>query len=533
LDFKYGISSALTLDATINPDFGQIESDQAIINLTTFETFFEEKRPFFLEGSEIFATPFFNQFHSRRIGGPPTGGVDDVDFYIGYPRSTTILSALKLTGKTDKGTSIGAMNIITQEEKAKYKLQDDPHTYTAVVEPLASYSVTRIKQDILGNSYIGGAFTAANQKDRKDAFSGSVDWKLRFNKEMFDFTGIVLGTNNGPGTGDAAWAAQLNKNSGKIFRGSVSMDYYGREVNWNRLGYMQRNSYRGRSAWIQLYSNKVFSVFKQMSLNFNGWYNELLDGHRAQSGGNINSFVFFSNSWALWNGVGLDASRFDDRETRGNGLWHVGSNYRWWVGGCTNSAARVNLEINYHHDNERDGLFNLYNVWVNFRPVSNFEFSLGNEYYTNRGVDFWVGTGVDGYPVFANLDNDVADISFRGIYTFTKYLTLQWQSQIYFSAGEYDDYRRLLTASHLEKVDLDRYPVSLQNLDFNYKALTLNLILRWEYLPGSTLYIVWTQARDQYLTNYGDFRFSRDFNDLFSTPQTNTFLIKANYWWNI
>jgi len=545
VDFKYGVSSSITLDAAVNPDFGQVESDNSVINLSTFETFYEEKRPFFLEGAEIFRNPYFNQFYSRRIGRAPRRWIDEADYYIDRPSSTTILTSLKLTGKTKTGTAFGVLNATTREETAKYGIEEDNSINEAVIEPMANYSVVRVKQDLYGSSYIGGMLTSANQKDETDAYTASTDLRLYFNRNMYSFGGSVIGTNNGPGTGDMAMAVHFNKNSGRIIRGNINVDYFGRDVDWNRLGFMGRNSTRGVGSWIQLYSNKVFSIFKSHRLNFNYWYNENLDGYRGSTGGNVNGSVNFTNNWWFNAGIGRDASRFDDRETRGNGLFHIGHNYRQWFGMGTNSARKFSFDFNFHHDNERDGFFYQYCLWANYRMLTNLEFSLSTSYRINRDVDYWVGelsasdtinADMDpnhGLPVFGKLDNNDVDITLRSTYTFRRNMTIQLYTQFYISTGEYDTYRKLTTPNELDDIDYENYYIDYSRGDFNYKALNLNLVFRWEYLPGSTLYLVWTQGRDSYDTGYGDFDFSRDFDDIFSLPQTNTFLVKANYWWNI
>ena len=141
LDVKYGITSNLTLDATINPDFGQVELDQPVLNLSAFETYYSEKRPFFLEGADLFRTNF-NVFYSRRIGRSPRGDIDDANFeeYIDRPKATTILGAAKLTGKLAGGTSIAFLNAVTEKEKAEY-LTSSEQTKESIIEPKANYSV--------------------------------------------------------------------------------------------------------------------------------------------------------------------------------------------------------------------------------------------------------------------------------------------------------------------------------------------------------------------------------------------------------
>lgn len=533
-DIKYTLSSTFTLDATVNPDFGQVEADQDMVNLNTYEIFYNEKRPFFLEGFEIFRTTFFNQFYSRRIGRPPMRGISEASYYIDYPNNTTILEAFKLTGKNRKGTSIGLLNATTQEEKAAYKIDGDMTTYEGVVEPLANYSVARLKQDIKSNSYIGAMVTSVNQKDTPDAYTVSTDWNIFLFKNMYIFEGQAINTYNGPGTSGYAFATAFNKNTGKNFRGNVYFEYYDKKVNWNRLGYLERNNLYGGSTWWQLRSNKVFAFFRHMQINLNAWTNRNFDGYRLSTGGNLNGTIIFTNNWATWTGFARGRSRYDDLETRGNGLWLRETGDDFWIGFNTNDARKIYLESEFSVGGIRSGDYYRYLFYVNFRPVTNFEFSLGPNYNVNRNQYFWVGTGVDDLPVFAQLDNDEVNINFRGIYTFQKNLTLQWFTQFYISAGDFGNYYKLEDEAEFSSVDTAVYAVDINpsRKDFNYKSLNLNLILRWEYRPGSTLYAVWTNSRSG-RDAYGDFQFHRDFDKIFKTPQYNTFLIKFNYWWNI
>ncbi len=537
VDIKYGLSSAFTLDVAINPDFGQVESDRSVLNLSAYETFFEEKRPFFLEGFDIFSTIYFDQFYSRRIGSPPKGDVATADYYVDFPDKTSILSAVKITGKTESGTAIGILNATTRKEIAKYKIADDNNTYEAVVEPLANYTVARIKQDIWNNSYVGAMFTSANQKNRNDAYTASADWNIYLDKNNSLWEGSVIGTNNGPGTGGVAMMTSLGKHGGKVLRGNIMFDYYDKKVDWNRLGYIGDNGYWGTSSWFQLYSEKNFSIFHYMNVNFNGLYNEFIGGYRNSNAGNINSNIKFSNNWWCWFGGGINGPNYEMRETRGNGPWKRDGSRHLWFGGHTDEAKKAEIGFGYSQGKSRDGFYNDYECWLKLRPKQNFEFKIEPGYEDNRDMLFWAGTGEDDLPVFRRLDKDVLDITLRGIYSFSRDLTLQLYTQTYFSAGEYEDYYRLTAPDKLEQVDISGYDVDLSRTDFNYKSLNINMILRWEFRPGSTLYLVWTQARSLYDSgdenlDYG-FDFSRDFDDMFALPQTNTLLAKINYWWNI
>jgi len=537
LDFKYGLSSAFTLDATINPDFGQVESDETILNLTAYETYYPEKRPFFLEGIDLFRSPYFYQFYSRRIGRAPSGEIDSASFYYDYPRNTGILGAFKLTGKTTGGTAMGILNATTGEEKAEYAIEGDAAHHKGTVEPLANYSVVRIKQDIFNKSYVGGLFTAVNQKDEIDSYSASTDWGLYLPDDRYKWNGTVIGTRNGPGTNGLAFMTEIMKEGGKNIVGNVMMDYYDEKVDWNRLGYIDITGYWGSSTWIQFRSNKEIGVINFANVNFNRWYNEYLDGLRYTSGGNVNfNLRFKDNSW-MYGGVSQNDDRYEKRETRGNGHWLMPYGMGYWIGGYTNESKPLSFSMYHENYHSRDGWGNYYEVGPIIRPRANMEFQLFLSYENNQDQLYWVGSGEDDAAVFRRLNQEEFDITLRSIYTFTRNLTLQWYSQLFFSAGKYGDYYRMVDPETLEEVDPSTYSVSLSRNDFNYKALNINLILRWEFRPGSTLYLVWTQARDRYDSgnsgyDYG-FRFSRDFDDMFAMPQTNTFLAKVNYWWNI
>jgi hypothetical protein len=467
------------------------------------------------------------------------------------PKSTTILGAAKVTGKTDFGTSFGVLNAFTEKEEAEYLYREitaidtvlrrdvtvidttfQEGTRNTVVEPQANYSVMRLKQDIFGSSYVGGMFTSALQKGRDNAYTGSLDWKLYFNKQMFSWSGMALTTYNGEGTTDYVYRMQLVKQHGKLVKGSLGIDYFGDGINCNRLGFLSNYGTRGIDGWLQFYNNKNFFIFRYNSLNFNFHYNEKLDGYRAGNGGNINSWTEFKNNWGLGTGIWYSGDKYDFRETRDGSLWHKKACYGYWFDLNTDYSDKVAFSLSYNWDNERDGLFQAYGIYGKFRLVPNFEFSIGLNYRINRNLNYWGGYDSTEVPVFARLDNNDVDLSFRGTYTFERNLTLQWYAQAYISTGEYDHYRRLLDSENYGP-EISEDLLDYRRPDFNYKSFNMNLILRWEYMPGSTIFLVWTQARDRYDREFGDFDFNRDFSDIFGTPQTNTFLIKANYWWNI
>lgn len=202
-DLKYGITSGLTLTATINPDFGQVEADPSVVNLTAYETFFEEKRPFFVEDADIFRLANFGEqlFYSRRIGRQPQGRVDGQ--FVDTPSATTILGAAKLSGKTSGGWSVGVLNAVTAPEEARY-VDGQGLAQVASVEPLTNYSVARLTRDLRrGQSAVGAIFTATNRRLeegggldflRSAAYASGITGRHRFGGGDYEVSGGVLGS---------------------------------------------------------------------------------------------------------------------------------------------------------------------------------------------------------------------------------------------------------------------------------------------------------------------------------------------------
>ncbi|TFH66022.1 MAG: hypothetical protein E4G91_00265, partial [Candidatus Zixiibacteriota bacterium] len=316
LDLKYGISSDLVLDATINPDFGQVELDQPVLNLSTYETFLSERRPFFLEGSDLFQTSF-NLFYSRRVGRTPGRSITDPEFayYTKYPKATTILGAAKLTGKLFTRTSIASLSSVTQREEAEYAaytnvvldsageiLSMDKVTRKGIVEPDASYNVLRIKQELFRNSSIGGALTLASQAGRLPATTGGVDWRLCTNNNAWGVRGqAIFSKVDNKHTGYGA-DLTLEKLDGKHIRAAIGGTVKDRYLNLNRLGYTSRADSRDAWAWAQYRTTDRWWILQETYNNFNYWSNWNFDGVCYQLGGDFSTQVTFTNYWFLGGG---------------------------------------------------------------------------------------------------------------------------------------------------------------------------------------------------------------------------------------
>jgi hypothetical protein len=541
VDVKYGLSSDLTLDATFNPDFGQVESDATVLNLSTFETYYDEKRPFFLEGMTIFDTPF-ELFYSRRIGKKPCADLgNDADYIIDQPATTTILSAMKLSGRTKGGTSIGIMNAVTQEERATYRDTLDIKRET-LIEPSANYSVVRLKQDIFGNSEVGLTTTAVNQRHEIPAYSGGLDWDIHFPKGIWLARGQVVASRTGPDEHGGGFWAEMEKEAGKRVRGSLWWEYESRNFDINRLGFIGRGNYNGGGTWWQYRTYKDWHFIRETYHNVNYWNAWNLDGYKISHGGNYNNSIMTTSNWWFGGGYGFQIPYYDDRETRGGPpykrprgwdvwLWVDSDTRKWWV-----------VDLFHGVGTNWDGIYESYSAELQIQPRSNLEFSIGPSYDAHWHVSRWVDTVEDSSGneqyVFGELNSKEIDINFRSTLTFTKNLSLQVWVQAFMAIGDYENFKLLDPPGSFKPLGNVEYSGNLSHNtyeddpDFNCKSLNANLVLRWEYRPGSTIYLVWTQFRDDY-EEYGHLPFDEGLREIWNLSANNTFLIKANYWWSL
>jgi hypothetical protein len=529
LDVKYGLTSNLTLDAAFNPDFGQVESDPALVNLSTFETFYEERRPFFIEGASSFRTQF-DLFYSRRIGRSPRDEPGDLDYYINRPKGTTILGAAKLTGKTSNGWNLAFLEALTDKEYATY-MGTDGLKHRAVVEDLANYQVSRVSREFSSGSSIGAMSTMVHQRNKYSSYTGGLDWDLFFSNRSYEVAGQVVGSRMGPGENGAGMLLAAEKSGGKHIRGSFGIEYQSEELDLNRLGFLRRANYLGGWAWMQYRTTDDLWIVRNSYNNINFWIGENLQGDLISHGCNFNNSIEFTNGW--WTGFGFapDFPHYDDRETRGGPLYRLPYTWAAWIWMETNNRHPVVVNIDPSFGTDRDGRWANAHLYVEVKPRQNIRFSIGPGLRTSDNISRWVLDDVDAngerIDVFGELDYREVNVNFRSTITFTKNMTLQLYSQVFVGSGDYSNFKQFVPPDRFKVLTI---PYN-ENPDFNFKSFNLNAVFRWEYTPGSDLYLVWTQDRDK-SDEYGDFDLGRDVNDVFYQLSENAFLVKINYWWN-
>jgi hypothetical protein len=348
----------------------------------------------------------------------------------------------------------------------------------------------------------------------------------------------LVGSKTGPkNDGGGAWI-YFGKEGGEHIRGSIQSYYVDRKLDLNRMGFLERSDMKGIEGWMQYRTTKTWWIIRKTWNNINFSLDDNLSNVTLTRGGNFNASVELTNFWELGGGVWTDFEvQYDDRETRGGPLVTIPIGQSWWFWLNTDSRKWWQINPNIEGGDSRDGHYNYYGLWLELHPKSNIEFSGGPGYMRSDGVSRWLDTLAD---VSGKRTDDIFgeqhvrrfDMTIRGTFTFSKDLTLQIYAQPFLAAVDYRNFKKLISPDRFEYVDESVYNEQEEQPDFNRKSFNSNIVLRWEYRPGSTLFLVWTQSRKNYDT-MGDFKFKRDWDNLFDTIPGNTFLIKLDYWWSI
>ncbi|HEU0298079.1 MAG TPA: DUF5916 domain-containing protein [Longimicrobium sp.] len=616
-DVRYGLTPDLTLTATINPDFGQVEADPSQVNLSAFETFFAERRPFFTEGSDIFrfdvrfpygirGAQFGNDqpFYSRRLGRTPQGRAPGDALFADAPEATTILGAAKLSGKTRSGWSIGLLDAVTAREDVRYATAGGQAE--TVVEPATNYAVGRVIKDFRGgSSAVGGIFTATHRDlDGADALSwlpsqsylAGIDARHRFGGNNYEVEGAVVGTHV---RGSEAAITGIQTRAGHYFQrpdadhleldpdattlsgwmGRASVEKVGGGhwragaytlarspgLEMNDLGYVRNADWAllgGRVGYVEFRPGKVFRNWNVGLDAWNGWS---FGGERLSTGFHAGGFAQWQNNWGSWFDVNHEFEALRADVLRG--------------GPSFTGPAYSNVNVGFFTDGRRrlqaEAWGGTWNEWgtsgggywmgsaINFRPSSRVRLALGPGMEYSHDPWIYVAEGRVGderHYVFGDIRNRSAFISTRLNYAFTPRLTLEFYAQPFVAAGEYSEFKEVtdgraarfddrfhtyVVGTEIDEGDPQQYGVrldgtgdpdfSFRNPDFNFKELRTNAVLRWEYRPGSALFVVWSHGRSHFVQD-GTFGVRRDFGRLFDdslAPPTNVLAIKLNYWLNL
>lgn len=610
VDARYRITSNLTLSATANPDFGQVEVDPAVINLTAFETRFDEKRPFFVEGASSFkfggnvggpSAVASSLLYSRRLGRAPQ--VDLGAQQRDVPDTTAILGAVKLAGKTAGGWSIGVLNALTNEERGRYR--DGGGTdHKGLVEPRTNYFVTRVNRELRrGQTQLGGIFTSTNRDLagdptatnalRSDAYTGGLDFTHEFANRTWTLKGFLVGSHVGgsvaaiaatqrsstryyqrPDTrsvtfdpaatsmsGKAA-SVQLNKSAGLHWTSDswVQMISPGFEI--NDIGFLTRSDRRAFGQGVTYNQRTPGKVLRDWRLVNYINYAQNSDGDEIDYFYRTQLVMTHLSYWQVDLNAWYEPRRTDDRFTRGGPLEMRPANWRYSAALRSDPRKQITGNGEWAVIKDRAGsVMRSYTATADIRVSPRWNMTIGpkltdvfaDAQYVSTVADPAMTSTFGSRYIFSTLDQTELSLVTRLNYTFTPNLSFELYAQPLVSHGKYGTPKEFQTpkgyrfATYGEDIGTlskngTKYTVdpdgdgplaafSVNDRSFTTRSLRGNGVLRWEYRPGSTIYVVWQQDR---LNNdlVDNFSVGSAFGSVFEGHANNVFAVKWSYWLN-
>ena len=597
LDAKVGISSDFTLDLSVNPDYGQVEADPSVLNLTTFETFFEEKRPFFLEGNDVFDFDMDGDipYYSRRIGSAPTFSNPYTQLMVSdIPNQTTILGAAKLSGKSKKGLSVGLVNGLTA--KASGTATNESGMEKEIeVSPLSNYMATRVKKDFQGgNTIFGGVFSMVNRISPdttsslllpNSALSGGLDLLHYWNNRNY-YLQVKTIASQMNGSPEAILKKQLSHShryqrpdadylevdnqrehlgghGGLITVGKkggqwnflLQGQYRSPGLNLNDMGYIRKSDFVSQRAELSYEMNEPKKWIRNY---FVGLFQEAEWSFGAENTGNqVGVDILIQNNalWRLMITSSYDFSSLDIRELRGGPALRNDPVFESEFLVSSNRAKDLSGSLSYQysalgmtHSRSNMGMFSL--TWL---PVKRLKLSgtvsLNQRNYHQQYVSTIPGNTSTEYVV-GNIDHHTTSFTIRAELYLTPEMSIQYYGSPYYSVGQYEDFRRVAQSqardinARLEAPDLTYDPAEdsysymhngetfqFGNPNFSFMQFRSNLVFRWEYKLGSTLYFVWAHDRSGWDPTYnpiGDIA-----GDLWGIKGMHVFMLKANFWFSL
>jgi len=612
LDAKIGITNDLTLDLTINPDFGQVDADPGAIALDGFEIFFQERRPFFVENKNVFdfrvGGGADNVFNSRRIGRAPQGFTSanrNLGEYEDIPNATTILGAAKFSGKTKSGWAIGILESMTAKEYGEVKLDERQDVLNALpevgeereelVEPFTNYLVARAQKDFNDrNSYVGAIFTATNRslEDNvsflhKSAYTGGLDFRHNWKNRTYYIDGNITMSNvtgskeailltqtsighlfqrvdaghvqvdpNKTSLSGTGGRIEIGKGGGGNWRYNFGGNWKSPELELNDLGFLRQADDIRQYINVRRLFNKPTSWYRQANLgfqfstafDFEGNYNRI----QYELNGNVN----FKNNWFADFGGAHKPRIFINTFLRGGPRWKYNEENFWYMFVGTDQRKKLSMNIGHVNSQATQNQFSFFSYQANIRyqPLNSLSLSLNTEYGQNPNrTQYVTQRDFNGTPryILGEIENDNLSATLRVNYNINPNLTIQYYGQPFIFKAKYskfnyvnnsiaDNLNDRVTWFNDDQIEFDNGVYSIDedsdgtidysfgNPDFAFVQFRSNLVVRWEYIPGSEIFLVWSQGIDglgDVNNSFGDIIN----NQLFNQKPQNTFLIKATY----
>jgi len=604
LDAKIGITNDLTLDLTINPDFGQVEADPGAIALDGFQIFFPEQRPFFVENKNIFDFEFANGrdnlFYSRRIGRNPHR---DANLGVGefgkVPQNSTILGAAKFSGKTQNGWSLGILESVTANEFAEIR-ETDGGTRQQIVEPLTNYLVLRAQKDFNErNTFFGGIFTATNRhldgdfsELHKAAYTGGIDFQHNWNNRDYYIDGNVI-LSHVLGSPEAIELTQrsitrlfqrtdathvsvdptrtsltgtggrieIGKAGGGNWRYNGGFIWRSPELELNDVGFLRRTDEIIQFTNLTYLWQVPTDIYRNIRLRGEQSTDYDFQGNLNRVKFEIQGDVSWINNWSTDLGIGVNNNRFTNAFLRGGPRWRSANNSYLFGGFGSDRSKKLSFRVRYTNVSSDEEVFNRnrYTISFNYQPVDALNISLENQLEITKDRAQYVSTedfGNDQRYILGNIKNDEFTTTLRLTYSINPNMSIQFYGQPFISRGRYSNFNFVNNsiASSIndrvnfyssdqisETIDTDGNAIfsidenrdatedyTFDKPDFSFVQFRSNLVARWEYIPGSEIFLVWAQgvvgSEDP-----GERLGSSLRNQVLNQKKDNTFLIKVTY----
>lgn len=595
LDLSWRIGRRLQLDAAFNPDFAQVEDDELLLNLTTFETFVPEKRPFFINGMELFETPrvevfpsSMTMFYTRRIGSVPDAPAEpDGDATFEAPKPSTIYAAAKLSGSLRAGVDASLVSALTgrSDLTADYPLVADGGERPSrdfVAEPLALANVARVRVG-KGGATVGLLTTAMNRFEPTgdyprvmasdgsdqvlcpdgsqravgercfhDAYAAGLDaaWRSADGTYAVAAQGIASLIQEGPdrarpdgtviksGDLDSTLRAYAAKEGGQ-WLASVEVERIGRRADFNDLGFLQRQNQTRLVPYLEVRTLAPLGPFAEASGHAFASYRDNLDGLDLLHGYYLGGNARLKNFWTIGAEGYYYASRFDDRELRNGTAFErpkvIGGDF------SISSDPRRQLSASLYAENfffVRGGHSLRWDGEVSYQPLPSLELQLLPQMVHVSGDPRRVAGDRDSGYLFGEQNVRSLGATLRTNYTFSNALTLQLYGQLLLIAKHYDDFTSFTPAADgpakpvIHFSDLERADVPMSEFDSAETSLNLNAVLRWEFSPGSTMFLVYSRFQAPDLALDPGERAELDLGALGDGPAIDSLRVKVSYYWN-
>ena len=598
LDAKIGVTNDLTLDFTVNPDFGQVEADPAAIALDGFEIFNREQRPFFVENKNIFDYKYSgnrdNLFFSRRIGRAPQVYPDFSDeAYINRPQNTTILGAAKFSGKTKNGWSIGLLESVTSEEFAEVNLNGS--VSEEIVEPFTNYFVGRVQKDMNNrNTFLGGIFTSTNRSInnkttilRKEAYTGGIDFRHQWKDRTYylqtnfiashikgspesilatqenlthlfnrvDATHVDVDPNRTSMTGTGG-LIEIGKNGGQNWNYDMGFKWSSPELELNDIGFLRQTDRKFQFFNLKYSTAKPFSIFRGINVNLNQFTSFDFENNHNRTQYQLSTRLNFLNNSRLNLWFTHKPRIFRNAELRGGPRWRFSKENFKSIYYNSDDRKNFNYRVGIMHSQAEENNYSFlkFEADFNYQLFNSFNLSFSPEFEVRPNKTQYV-TQKDFMDtkryILGTIDNKTIRATLRLNYSLNPNLSIQYYAQPFISKGEYTDFKYVAnsTAKRLNdrfnlyqsnqlNLEGDTYyfdddldgnvDYSMSNPDFSIVQFNSNLVVRWEYVPGSELFLVWSQGIRTSVSMDEGLLGGLQSGIIDYQPQ-NIFLIKATY----